>query len=663
MSKKKYEIEKIKNEIITLKSKIQSTKIYIPFIKGSLSVSKILMKCYEEDDYGKRDLSKKLDGSGTGFFLKVKDPNEDNRYKYFLMTNEHVLQKEIINDKHINFTIKYFFEQYSKTFDFDRGERFVKEYKTNYDLDVTIVEIKPNEIPIILFLEPDYELNQNNCRTILNQELIIHQYPQGLEQCVSEGPIEGIVKDKIIKYKPSTQGGSSGSPLLLKNKMGVIGIHFGGIEEYDMNCGNFIYDIIKDIQNIKEVDYIYEEEKNRDKYVYTSLKPEILRFHNGRKFKKNNYEIVLKKINERVLSLTVTNNDTKITFSDYLLYKNLDEKLEEFDHYIYIFEFDEINDSLSIKVRDKTFYKLNKREEDNNQNYIVAKIEIKEQINRNKNVQIINSFEEVNRLMRNNQNYLTETGLLFNPNKSYAEVIELIKKYENENEIKDNCEIVIDYKKVPFSYTWNFSSVGTHFIKYNFKKAITKSNCLFYNCKYLTEINLSNFDMENVTNMENMFDGCSWLKKVDLTNVNTRNALYMYGMFGCCESLKGINFFYFNTEKVKDMKRMFFNCYSLLELDLSFFNTENVKTTRSMFSGCSKIKNIDLSNMRAKYLDDISYMFRGCSNLVGLDIVNLKADKITEKENVFAACSSIIADNVKTNDKDIKYALSNCQIF
>ena len=197
MRLKDYKIEK---EIITLKSNIESTKIYIPFIKGALSVCKIQMKCYKEDSYGIRDLSKEpVVGLGTGFFIKFKDPQEENRYKYFLMTNEHVLQKEIIYEEQVNFSIKYYFEQYSRIFDFKKGERFIKEYKTKYGLDVTIVEIKPNEIPIILFLEPDYEINERNCRKIINKELIIHQYPRGLEQCISEGPIIEI-EDNKIKY-------------------------------------------------------------------------------------------------------------------------------------------------------------------------------------------------------------------------------------------------------------------------------------------------------------------------------------------------------------------------------------------------------------------------------------------------------------------------------
>lgn len=87
---------KIQNEIFTLNSEIRSTKIYIPFIMGSSSICKIEINFYE-GPFGRRDISNLNRGSGTGFFIKFKKPNSDYKYKYFLMTCEHVIQKEIIS--------------------------------------------------------------------------------------------------------------------------------------------------------------------------------------------------------------------------------------------------------------------------------------------------------------------------------------------------------------------------------------------------------------------------------------------------------------------------------------------------------------------------------------------------------------------------------------
>ena len=67
-------------------------------------------------------------------------------------------------------------------------------------------------------------------------------------------------------------------------------------------------------------------------------------------------------------------------------------------------------------------------------------------------------------------------------------------------------------------------------------------------------------------------------------------------MFYGCSSLKELNLSNFNTNNVKDMRSMFFGCSSLKELNLSNFNTNNVRDMIKMFYGCSNelIKKIEL---------------------------------------------------------------------
>ena len=67
-------------------------------------------------------------------------------------------------------------------------------------------------------------------------------------------------------------------------------------------------------------------------------------------------------------------------------------------------------------------------------NYIIGEFDIKEN---NKNIRIINSYEQCNREHR--------FGKYYN------------KKYENEKEIKENCEIRINDKIIPFSYYYKFN--------------------------------------------------------------------------------------------------------------------------------------------------------------------------------------------------------------
>ena len=58
-------------------------------------------------------------------------------------------------------------------------------------------------------------------------------------------------------------------------------------------------------------------------------------------------------------------------------------------------------------------------------------------------------------------------------------------------------------------------------------------------------------------------------------------------MFSRCSSLKELNLNNFNTNNVTDMSYMFRGCSSLKELNLNNFNTNNITKMECMFDGCS----------------------------------------------------------------------------
>ena len=63
--------------------------------------------------------------------------------------------------------------------------------------------------------------------------------------------------------------------------------------------------------------------------------------------------------------------------------------------------------------------------------------------------------------------------------------------------------------------------------------------------------------------MKSMFSGCSSLTNIDLSNINTNNVTNMWGMFDSCSSLTNIDLSNFNINKVTDMRCMFFGCSKL----------------------------------------------------------------------------------------------------
>ena len=98
---------------------------------------------------------------------------------------------------------------------------------------------------------------------------------------------------------------------------------------------------------------------------------------------------------------------------------------------------------------------------------------------------------------------------------------------------------------------------GKYIIKYSFNNYLTKTNNIFCKCSSLTNINLSNFNTQNVTNMCWMFYECSSLTNIDLSKLNTQNVMDMSSMFFGCSSLTNIDLSNFNTQNVKDMYKYY----------------------------------------------------------------------------------------------------------
>ena len=206
-------------------------------------------------------------------------------------------------------------------------------------------------------------------------------------------------------------------------------------------------------------------------------------------------------------------------------------------------------------------------------NYIIAEIIIKDG-DINQDIRIINSYEESMREINSN----------------------IRSDYMNEEEIK-KFEIKINDELIPFNYFHKFENSGKYIIKYISNNYLTNMSFMFNKCSFLTNINLSNFNTQDVNNMGFMFCKCSSLTNINLSNVNTQNVIHMSWMFSGCSSLKQLNLENFNTHNVADMFGMFSDCSSLKNLNLTNFNTQNVTKMNNMFKGCtSLLKNNVITN-------------------------------------------------------------------
>ena len=137
-------------------------------------------------------------------------------------------------------------------------------------------------------------------------------------------------------------------------------------------------------------------------------------------------------------------------------------------------------------------------EENIKDNIIIGYFDIK---NNNSKERIINSFENIKR---------------GNPRWNWYK----IESKENEKQIKE-CDIYINNQRIDFSYFYNFEKKGKYKIIYKFKQLMTSTNYMFFNCKSLISLDLSNFNAQKVTNMNSMFIGCGSLMSLDLLKLNT----------------------------------------------------------------------------------------------------------------------------------------------
>ena len=113
----------------------------------------------------------------------------------------------------------------------------------------------------------------------------------------------------------------------------------------------------------------------------------------------------------------------------------------------------------------------------------------------------------------------------------------------------------------------------------------------FYKCTNLATIEgFENLNTENMTKMSYMFFLCRNLSSLDLTNFNTGNVTEMWGMFEGCEGLTSLDLTSFNTANVTDMNGMFEGCSTLTTIYASEkFVTDQVRGY-DMFSGCTSLK-------------------------------------------------------------------------
>ena len=127
----------------------------------------------------------------TGFFCKKPFPNKD-RMLHVLMTNNHLLNEELIYKNNVIISLSIKNEEVIRKFNLNNRIKY-----TNKVYDTTIIEIKEKD-NINKFLELDEKViddiinNKNSNKNYIDKTIYIIQYPDG-ELAVSYGILSKII--------------------------------------------------------------------------------------------------------------------------------------------------------------------------------------------------------------------------------------------------------------------------------------------------------------------------------------------------------------------------------------------------------------------------------------------------------------------------------------
>ena len=241
---------------------------------------------------------------------------------------------------------------------------------------------------------------------------------------------------------------------------------------------------------------------------------------------------------------------------------------------------------------------------------------------------------------------------------------------------------------------------------------------MFYNCSSLTSLNVTNFNINNIYNMQKMFYGCNSLKYTNISNfIFTQNISLFYGLPDYCEiiinkkSLNKINtipktckifveddrsFIVYNSTSngysiiCKDEYELYkgkcitYTFYAKYHIDyyyekIKLFNKDKINDIFNMKIDNTNIEPINEYNNFNNIQDYIVYyymeenisislsnMFENCNKLIDFSFNNKHIDNyiITDLKGMFNGCISLTSISIYLsngkNINDISYLFSNC---
>ena len=216
----------------------------------------------------------------------------------------------------------------------------------------------------------------------------------------------------------------------------------------------------------------------------------------------------------------------------------------------------------------------------------------------------MNIRQNLNNIMKTLNQYIKEKLIINKDYKDYRDDKIIIKSFDELRKIIEDRydklgpgtkENPIDFNDIDVSNIISFCNNKNKgiFENTNFKyinisdwnvSNVTDMRAMFFKCKELKSIgNISGWDMSKVTNMTYMFGFCKKFNQ-DISNLNVSNVTNMLGMFYGCESFNQ-DISNWDVSNVTNMADMFHGCRSFNQ-DISKWDVSNLIIQYGIFYHC-----------------------------------------------------------------------------
>lgn len=174
---------------------------------------------------------------------------------------------------------------------------------------------------------------------------------------------------------------------------------------------------------------------------------------------------------------------------------------------------------------------------------------------------------------------------------------------------------------------------------------VTNMGRMFEGDKKLTTLDLRTWDVSHVWAMPNLFERTSNLRTLHIETWDTSAVTWANYMFSDC-GVESLDLSQWNVSQVTEMNSLFYGMSNLRKLDLSGWQTDKVTSMQWMFCEDSRLTDLRLGpKWNTSQVTNMNAMFSG-SGLRSLDLRSWDVSRVTNMSQMFWRCSNLNTLNV-----------------